>query len=122
MLIYHNQVVKVKKAHGHIENRSGCRWCAGQCRYTRTAAVAVPKKMRVLFQHREEVKEMTLLAAITFSAIVSFVIARCYLIRAMKRLEKVYVESIDQMEKVSLDFMSRVKEQTEEMFNQISKR
>lgn len=84
--------------------------------------MAVPKKMRVLFQHREEVKEMTLLAAITFSAIVSFVIARCYLIRAMKRLEKVYVESIDQMEKVSLDFMSQVKEQTEEVFNQISKR
>ena len=65
---------------------------------------------------------MTLLAAITFSAIVSFVIARSYLIRAMKRLEKVYVESIDQMEKVSLDFMSQVKEQTEEVFNQISKR
>lgn len=49
---------------------------------------------------------MVLLAAIATSAIVSFVIARCYLIRAMKRLEKVYTESIDQMEKVSQDFMS----------------
>lgn len=64
---------------------------------------------------------MVLLAAIVTSAIVSFVIARCYLIRAMKRLEKVYTESIDQMEKVSLDFMSRVKEQTEGTFNRINK-
>ena len=62
---------------------------------------------------------MMLLAAITFSAIVSFVIARCYLIRAMKRLEKVYAESIDKMEMVSVDFMSQVKEQTEEAFDQI---
>ena len=65
---------------------------------------------------------MMLLAAIASSAIVSFVIARCCLIRAMKRLEKAYTESIDQMEKVSLDFMSQVKEQTEEAFNQIIKR
>ncbi|WP_303057962.1 hypothetical protein [uncultured Ruminococcus sp.] len=65
---------------------------------------------------------MVLLAATVTSAIVSFVIARCYLIRAMKRSEKAYTESIDQMEKVSLDFMSQVKEQTEEVFNQISKR
>lgn len=65
---------------------------------------------------------MVLLAAIASSAIVSFVIARCYLIRAMKRLEKAYTESIDQMEKVSLNFMSQVKEQTEETFNQINKR
>lgn len=65
---------------------------------------------------------MVLLSATVTSAIVSFVIARCYLIRAMKRSEKAYTESIDQMEKVSLDFMSQVKEQTEEVFNQISKR
>lgn len=65
---------------------------------------------------------MTLLVAIVTSAIISFVIARCYLIRAMKRLEKAYTEPIDQMEKVSLDFMSQVKEQTEETFNQINKR
>lgn len=56
---------------------------------------------------------MVLLAAAVTSAIVSFVIARCYLIRTMKRLEKDYAESIDQMEKVSLNFMSQVKEQTE---------
>lgn len=65
---------------------------------------------------------MTLLVAIAASAIISFVIARCYLIRAMKRLERVYTESTDQMEKVSLDFMSQVKEQAEETFNQINKR
>lgn len=65
---------------------------------------------------------MVLLAATVTSAIVSFVISRCYLIRAMKRSEKAYTESIDQMEKVSLDFMSQVKEQTEEAFNQINKR
>lgn len=65
---------------------------------------------------------MVLLAATVTSAIVSFIIARCYLIRATKRLEKDYAESIDQMEKVSLNFMSQVKEQTEEVFNQISKR
>ena len=64
---------------------------------------------------------MVLLAAIATSAIVSFVIARCYLIRAMKRLEKVYTESIDQMEKVSQDFMSQVKEQTEGTLNRINK-
>ena len=65
---------------------------------------------------------MVLLAATVTSAIVSFVIARCYLIRAMKRLERVYTESTDQMEKVSLEFMSQVKEQAEETFNQINKR
>ncbi|WP_302487303.1 hypothetical protein [uncultured Ruminococcus sp.] len=64
---------------------------------------------------------MMLLAAIVTSAIVSFVISRCYLIRAMKRLEKVYAESIDQMEKVSLGFMSQVKEQTEETLSQLGK-
>lgn len=64
---------------------------------------------------------MVLLAAIVTSAIVSFIIARCYLVQAMKRLEKVYAESIDQMEKVSLDFMSRVKEQTEGTLNRINK-
>lgn len=64
---------------------------------------------------------MMLLAAIASSAIVSFVIARCYLVRAMKRLEKTYTESIDQMEKVSLDFMSQVKEQTEETLSQLGK-
>lgn len=65
---------------------------------------------------------MTLLVAIVTSAIISFVIARCYLIREMKRLERVYTESTDQMEKVSLNFMSQVKEQAEEAFNQINKR
>ena len=64
---------------------------------------------------------MVLLAATVTSAIVSFVIARCYLIRAMKRLEKAYTESIGQMEKVSLDFMSQVKEQTEGTLNRINK-
>jgi hypothetical protein len=64
---------------------------------------------------------MVLLAAIASSAVVSFVIARCYLIRAMKRLEKVCAESIDQMEKVSLGFMSQVKEQTEETLSQLGK-
>lgn len=64
---------------------------------------------------------MVLLAAIVTSAIVSFVIARCYLIRAMKRLEKDCAESIDQMEKVSQDFMSQVKEQTEGTLNRINK-
>lgn len=64
---------------------------------------------------------MVLLAAIASSAVVSFVIARCYLIRTMKRLEKVYAESIDQMEKVSLGFMSQVKEQTEETLSQLGK-
>lgn len=62
---------------------------------------------------------MVLLAATVTSAIVSFVIARCYLIRAMKRLEKDYAESIDQMEKVSLNFMSQVKEQAEEVLSQL---
>lgn len=65
---------------------------------------------------------MVLLAATVTSAIVLFVIARCYLIRVIKRLEKDHAESIDQMEKVSLNFMSQVKEQTEEAFNQINKR
>lgn len=65
---------------------------------------------------------MMLLAAIVTSAIVSFVIARCYLIRAMKRMNELFIESIYQMEKISQDFMSQVKEQTEEAFNQIIKR
>lgn len=62
---------------------------------------------------------MVLLSAAVTSAIVSFVIARCYMIRAMKRLEKDYAESIDQMEKVSLNFMSQVKEQAEEVLSQL---
>lgn len=62
---------------------------------------------------------MVLLAATVTSAIVSFVIARCYLIRAMKRMNELFIESIYQMEKVSLDFMSQVKEQTEEVLSQL---
>ena len=64
---------------------------------------------------------MVLLAANVTSAIDSFFIARCYLILEIKRLEKDYAESIDQMEKVSLNFMSQVKEQTEGALNRINK-
>lgn len=62
---------------------------------------------------------MVLLAAIVTSAIVSFVIARCYLIRAMKQMSESFTESICQMEMVSQDFMSQVKEQAEEVLSQL---
>lgn len=62
---------------------------------------------------------MVLLAATVTSAIVSFVIARCYLIRAMKRMNELSIESIYQMEKISQDFMSQVKEQAEEVLSQL---
>ncbi len=62
---------------------------------------------------------MVLLAATVTSAIVSFVIARCYLIRAMKRMNELFIESIYQMEKISQDFMSQVKEQAEEVLSQL---
>ena len=62
---------------------------------------------------------MVLLAATITSAIVSFVIARCYLIRAMKRMNELFIESIHQMEKISQDFMSQVKEQAEEVLSQL---
>lgn len=48
-----------EKTHGHIENRSGCRRRACQCRYAGTAAVAVPEKVRVLFQRRGGEKHAT---------------------------------------------------------------
>lgn len=62
---------------------------------------------------------MVLLSATVTSAIVSFVIARCYLIRAMKRMNELFIESIYQMEKISQDFMSQVKEQAEEVLSQL---
>lgn len=62
---------------------------------------------------------MVLLAATVTSAIVSFVIARCYLISAMKRMNELFIESIYQMEKISQDFMSQVKEQAEEVLSQL---
>lgn len=62
---------------------------------------------------------MVLLAATVTSAIVSFVIARCYMIRAMKRMNELFIESIYQMEKISQDFMSQVKEQAEEVLSQL---
>ena len=62
---------------------------------------------------------MVLLPATVTSAIVSFVIARCYLIRAMKRMNELFIESIYQMEKISQDFMSQVKEQAEEVLSQL---
>lgn len=62
---------------------------------------------------------MVLLAATVTSAIVSFVIARCYLIRAMKRMNELFIESIYQMEKISQDFISQVKEQAEEVLSQL---
>lgn len=62
---------------------------------------------------------MVLLAAAVTSAIVSFVIARCYMIRAMKRMNELFIESIYQMEKISQDFMSQVKEQAEEVLSQL---
>lgn len=62
---------------------------------------------------------MVLLLATVTSAIVSFVIARCYLIRAMKRMNELFIESIYQMEKISQDFMSQVKEQAEEVLSQL---
>lgn len=62
---------------------------------------------------------MVLLAATVTSAIVSFVIARCYLILAMKRMNELFIESIYQMEKISQDFMSQVKEQAEEVLSQL---
>lgn len=62
---------------------------------------------------------MVLLSATVTSAIVSFVIARCYLIRAMKRMNELFIEAIYQMEKISQDFMSQVKEQAEEVLSQL---
>ena len=62
---------------------------------------------------------MVLLSATVTSAIVSFVIARCYLIRAMKRMNELFIEAIYQLEKISQDFMSQVKEQAEEVLSQL---
>lgn len=59
------------------------------------------------------------MTAVIVSSIVSAIIAKIYVVWAMKQMEKNFSEAIEQMEKVSQDFMSQVKEQTEEVLSQL---
>lgn len=64
---------------------------------------------------------MTLLVAVGISAVTAVIVARHYMLVAVKQTSKNCKKSIDQMEKLSQDFMNQVKEETMKVFNQISK-
>ena len=72
---------------------------------------------------------MTILVAVGISAVVSYaiafvtavIIARHYMLVAVEQTSKNCKKSIDQMEKLSQDFMNQVKEETMKTLSQISK-
>lgn len=72
---------------------------------------------------------MTMLVAVGISAVVSYaiafvtavIVARHYMLVAAEQTSKNCKKSIDQMEKLSQNFMNQVKEETMKAFNQISK-
>lgn len=72
---------------------------------------------------------MTMLVAVGISAVVSYaiafvtavIVARHYMLVAIDTTSKNFKKSIDQMEKLSQDFMNQVKEETMKTLNQISK-
>ena len=73
---------------------------------------------------------MTLLVAVGISAVVSYaiafvtavIVARHYMLVAVEQTSKNFKKSIDQMEKLSQDFMHQVKEETMKTLSQVSKR
>lgn len=72
---------------------------------------------------------MTVLVAVGISAVVPYaiafvtavIVARHYMLVAIDTTSKNFKKSIDQMEKLSQDFMNQVKEETMKTLNQISK-
>lgn len=72
---------------------------------------------------------MTVLVAVGISAVVSYaiafvtavIVARHYMLVAIDTTSKNCKKSIDQMEKLSQNFMNQVKEETMKTLNQISK-
>lgn len=54
---------------------------------------------------------MEILIAVLVSSIVSALIAKIYVVWAMKQMEKNFSETIEQMGNVSLDFIIQVKKQ-----------
>lgn len=74
-------------------------------------------------------KTVTILVAVGISAVVSYaiafvtavIVARHYMLIAVEQTAKNCKKSIDQMEKLSQDFMHQVKEEAMKALNQISK-